>query len=981
MRSRAPRPTRSAPTPTPARASSRSARPRRAWRTAPRSPATSRSSSRRATTTSTSRRTRTPTATVSAATPTRARTSTSTRPRRSPAATGRSSARPISTSRRCSTSTATTATPTRTAACSTTATARATATPTSAATSSGSRSSSCSASPTPCSRSTRAGRSRRSSTSSCATSSAPSTTRTTSARRSPARRSSSRTSTTTTAPRRTSAPTTCRASTTRARPTARSGATTASSSCSTRGTTCGSTNRSDRDLIVNLVDVVDGGNVTIDVEVDNIPGPTNSPGDNVSLDEDDAPGDTFEFDIDHTFPETQVEIQNLESSVAGSDIILDGRIENPIGRLYVNNVRGDILAGSDADIEAIRTNRLELSASGSIGTHETTRIALWIELIRYQNKAFEYRDFEATAVAGGDIVLDLTANRRTGETGEPLAVEIALLRAGDDVDVVVNDSKSGTDKGGVGQVRVRLSDPPIDSGDPYHDRTYETHFRPVDGDDEPGDAGLDAILVAFGDDTSELDSDYTFDRRARRRRHRRLPRHDDRRVRRAEGMRDDGAARQRLQRRDRRGRRHDRDDHGEHRRRLERRHSAGHGPADLRHHERLHHDHRARRRPARRAHPLDRRRRDAVLAAADPRRRRAADDRRHRREHHDDRRHARRPRRRRPADGLPRDQRRPQQRDAARRADRPRRRGELRRSASSSTSCSATMQVELVQTSADVSLRTVGGSIVDARNDVARRRGLQAAATRAADVIGRSIDIDANGAGASIGDPDGANDLDIDSSCAVTPACGSGDVALEATASIYLTETDATLRLVLAHASTGDIRLTVRETSAATTADTDEDLHLLAAGDARFAESTTRSPGNDPDAPRTIAARPDLRRGRLRPAARRRRRRHAPQLGDPRRRVDHDLRRRRRRRARSGDRPRRALRHAHRPARADRRRLRRHAPATRSGRARRRRRTPTARRSRRSSATPTSTSSSSATTAGSPAARRSATRATSSSAR
>ena len=68
-------------------------------------------------------------------------------------------------------------------------------------------------------------------------------------------------------------------------------------------------------------------------------------------------------------------------------------------------------------------------------------------------------------------------------------------------------------------------------------------------------------------------------------------------------------------------------------------------------------------------------------------------------------------------------------------------------------------------------------------------------------------------------------------------------MSLEATDNIYLTETDATLRLVLAHTYTGDIRLTVRESAP----DTDEDLELLALRQRDFAESNTRLPGNDPD--------------------------------------------------------------------------------------------------------------------------------------
>ena len=94
------------------------------------------------------------------------------------------------------------------------------------------------------------------------------------------------------------------------------------------------------------------------------------------------------------------------------------------------------------------------------------------------------------------------------------------------------------------------------------------------------------------------------------------------------------------------------------------------------------------------------------------------------------------------------------------------------------------LNVELVHTVlGDVSLATsVGtGSIVDANDD------------DLPDVIGNSIDLDANGADADIGDADGLNDLEIDSSVTFQ-----GDVGLQAGRHIDVTEYDGTLYLVLA---------------------------------------------------------------------------------------------------------------------------------------------------------------------------------------
>jgi hypothetical protein len=146
----------------------------------------------------------------------------------------------------------------------------------------------------------------------------------------------------------------------------------------------------------------------------------------------------------------------------------------------------------------------------------------------------------------------------------------------------------------------------------------------------------------------------------------------------------------------------------------------------------------------------------------------------------------------------------------------------------------------------NVTLRSRAGSIVDGRAN--------GAGDEAADVLAQTVDIDAHGG--SIGDPSGNNDLDIDSRRA-SPAAGletiSDDVALEAQNSIFVTETDSHLRLVLAHARTGNIRLTVRESSPLDVDFTDEDFFLIKDGSARFAERDGTAPtSGDVDAPRTF---------------------------------------------------------------------------------------------------------------------------------
>ena len=175
------------------------------------------------------------------------------------------------------------------------------------------------------------------------------------------------------------------------------------------------------------------------------------------------------------------------------------------------------------------------------------------------------------------------------------------------------------------------------------------------------------------------------------------------------------------------------------------------------------------------------------------------------------------------------------------------------------------LRIGVVETAGDnslstgnVSLRSRAGSIIDG--------GANGAGDAAADVLGQTIDIDAHGG--SIGTA--AKDLDIDSlrgsplactnvNCANNTgllnngtsdaglAATADDVALEAGTGIYLTETDAYLRLLLAHAVTGNIRITVRES-----AELDEDLFLIRNGTANFAEDNTTVPGNDADHLRSV---------------------------------------------------------------------------------------------------------------------------------
>ena len=131
----------------------------------------------------------------------------------------------------------------------------------------------------------------------------------------------------------------------------------------------------------------------------------------------------------------------------------------------------------------------------------------------------------------------------------------------------------------------------------------------------------------------------------------------------------------------------------------------------------------------------------------------------------------------------------------------------------------------------------MNGSIIDARND------------DDPNVYGQIVDLDANGDGADIGEA--GNDLEIDSRRGSAPAGlneDGDDVALEATDNIWLTETEGELRLVFAHTYDGDIRLTVREGTDATSQA--QYLDLIDHGSARFAEGSDTIPGTHTDANR-----------------------------------------------------------------------------------------------------------------------------------
>jgi hypothetical protein len=88
------------------------------------------------------------------------------------------------------------------------------------------------------------------------------------------------------------------------------------------------------------------------------------------------------------------------------------------------------------------------------------RLPISVELVKFKDQDGITWDIQATADAGGDVVLDLTANRRSEAVlGTPFTVNIERITAGDDVDIVVNDSKEGNDLSNIGGVTVNLYNP------------------------------------------------------------------------------------------------------------------------------------------------------------------------------------------------------------------------------------------------------------------------------------------------------------------------------------------------------------------------------------------------------------------------------------------------------------------------------------------------------------------------------------------
>ena len=274
-----------------------------------------------------------------------------------------------------------------------------------------------------------------------------------------------------------------------------------------------------------------------------------------------ASDQTYDFDITHKFAPTQVEI-SVEGPNNPSDLWLDGDIENPIGRTEITNSRGGIFSDNaststasrasastatwwprstvrvrTADYELIRTNQFFVYApNGSIGRQLSTappRVPVAVELIRFVHIDPEYYplaynpdplecehtdptclfEIQIQAEARGDLVLDITGNERS-LTSAPSSIDwqVDYLLAGNDIDVVINDTIQGDDLPDLNGLDVRLFTPPAGLGEnpPAGDPTTTWSTCTTSVPTLPA-VDYSTILRAFGiTERAEVESTYTF---------------------------------------------------------------------------------------------------------------------------------------------------------------------------------------------------------------------------------------------------------------------------------------------------------------------------------------------------------------------------------------------------------------------------------------------------------------------------------------
>ena len=143
----------------------------------------------------------------------------------------------------------------------------------------------------------------------------------------------------------------------------------------------------------------------------------------------------FNFDIAHGSGSAIVDIENADPTQTGSQITLSGTIDNPLGQTIINNTRGDVLAGTPI-AGLIRTNTLDVEASGNVGASPTAPIA--VEMVRADDEnSTETPIPQISATAGGSVNFSITGREGAG-LASPMAIHTGQISAGGDVTLLLN---------------------------------------------------------------------------------------------------------------------------------------------------------------------------------------------------------------------------------------------------------------------------------------------------------------------------------------------------------------------------------------------------------------------------------------------------------------------------------------------------------------------------------------------------------------
>ena len=225
-------------------------------------------------------------------------------------------------------------------------------------------------------------------------------------------------------------------------------------------------------------------------------------------------GGRFHFEIIHSYIETEVTITADQIAGTDWDVFLNGVIHNPIGETTITAANGDIehtdaanpggyANGSD---QLIRTNELYLAALGSVGFHTspTDRTQVNVELIESDytdtgapldaindgfrrtasgtftaGKPILTRLIMITADAGDDIVLNVQSKRHADSNRaalHPFVITLGPIVAGNDIDIFVLDSFERTGLSGPGGVYVHRA--AVGTVTNFGQAGWERFFRP-----------------------------------------------------------------------------------------------------------------------------------------------------------------------------------------------------------------------------------------------------------------------------------------------------------------------------------------------------------------------------------------------------------------------------------------------------------------------------------------------------------------------